>query len=280
MEIILLEDIGGLGKRGTAVRVADGYARNVFIPRKKAIEGVGNARAGFKDRERARVALEAKQRQAAEKLRDDLAQISLQFSVEAGEDDQLYGSVTAHEIQDALSAKGHTIERKNVRLPEPIKSLGVFEIAIHLYEDIEAPVKVWVVRKREALPIPCSSIARFTSVSRGFSSPSASGAAPEALRRQRRAPPPRRACRDRPDATPARPWRSSGVGGSRCGTSTRSWRPPRRRSGRNIRTRSSSSRSWSVSPSSGRSFSRPGGLAPKPIPTTARSLQARSGSCS
>jgi large subunit ribosomal protein L9 len=147
MEIILLEDIGGLGKRGTAVRVADGYARNFLIPRKKAIEAVGNARAVFKDRERARVALEAKQRQAAERLRDDLAQISLQFSVEAGEDDQLYGSVTAHEIQDALSAKGHTIERKNVRLPEPIKSLGVFEIAIHLYEDIEAPVKVWVVRK-------------------------------------------------------------------------------------------------------------------------------------
>ena len=147
MEIILLEDIGGLGKRGTAVRVADGYARNFLIPRKKAIEAVGNARAVFKDRERARVALETKQQQAAERLRDELAQTSLQFSVEAGEDDQLYGSVTAHEIQDALAAKGYTIERKNVRLPEPIKALGVFEIAIHLYEDIEAPVKVWVVRK-------------------------------------------------------------------------------------------------------------------------------------
>ncbi|HYQ96377.1 MAG TPA: 50S ribosomal protein L9 [Candidatus Eisenbacteria bacterium] len=147
MEIILLEDIGGLGKRGTAVRVADGYARNFLIPRKKAIEAVGNARAVFKDRERARVALEAKQRQAGEKLRDELAQISLQFSVESGEDDQLYGSVSAHEIQDALAAKGYTIERKNVRLPEPIKSLGVFEIGIHVYEDIEAPVKVWVVRK-------------------------------------------------------------------------------------------------------------------------------------
>ena len=147
MEVILLEDIGGLGKRGTAVRVADGYARNFLIPRKKAIEAVGNARAVFKDRERARVALETKQRQAAERLRDVLAQTSLQFSVEAGEDDQLYGSVSAHEIQDALAAKGYTIERKNVRLPEPIKSLGVFEIGIHLYEDIEAPVKVWVVRK-------------------------------------------------------------------------------------------------------------------------------------
>jgi large subunit ribosomal protein L9 len=147
MEVILLEDIGGLGKRGTAVRVADGYARNFLIPRKKAIEAVGNARAVFKDRERARVALEAKQRQAAENLRSQLAEISLQFSVEAGEEDQLYGSVSAHEIQDALAAKGYTVERKNVRLAEPIKSLGVFEVPVHLFEEIEAPVKVWVVRK-------------------------------------------------------------------------------------------------------------------------------------
>ena len=147
MEVILLEDIGGLGKRGTAVRVADGYARNFLIPRKKAIEAVGNARAVFKDRERARVAHEAKQRQAAERLRDELIQISLQFSVEAGEEDQLYGSVSAHDIQEALAAKGYTVERKAVRLAEPIKSLGVLEVPIHLFEEIAAPVKVWVVRK-------------------------------------------------------------------------------------------------------------------------------------
>jgi large subunit ribosomal protein L9 len=147
MEVILLEDIGGLGKRGSSVRVADGYARNFLIPRKKAIEAVGNARAVFKDRERARVAAEAKQRQAAESLRQQLVAVSLQFSVEAGDEDQLYGSVSAHEIQDALSAQGYTVERKSVRLPEPIKSLGVFEVPIHLFEEIEAPVKVWVVRK-------------------------------------------------------------------------------------------------------------------------------------
>ena len=147
MEVILLEDIGGLGKRGSSVRVADGYARNFLIPRKKAIEAVGNARAVFKDRERARVAHEAKQRQAAEQLRNELAALSLQFSVEAGEEDQLYGSVSSHEIQDALAAKGYTVERKSVRLAEPIKALGVFEVPIHLFEEIEAPVKVWVVRK-------------------------------------------------------------------------------------------------------------------------------------
>ena len=147
MEVILLEDIGGLGKRGTAVRVADGYARNFLIPHKKAIQAVGNARAVFKDRERARLALEAKERQAAEHLRDQLSKISLQFSVETGEEDQLYGSVSAHDIQEALAQKGHVVERKDVRLAEPIKSLGVFDVPIHLFEDIDAPIKVWVVRK-------------------------------------------------------------------------------------------------------------------------------------
>jgi large subunit ribosomal protein L9 len=147
MEVILLEEIDGLGKRGASVRVADGYARNYLIPRRKAIQSVGNAQAVFKDRERARVALEQKQRQSAQSLRDRMAQASLQFSVQVGDEDQLYGSVTAAEIHDALVAQGFEVDRKAVRLEEPIKALGVFEVPVHLFQDIEAPVKVWVVRK-------------------------------------------------------------------------------------------------------------------------------------
>ena len=147
MEVILLEEIDGLGKRGASVRVADGYARNYLIPRRKAIEAVGNSQAVFKDRERARVALDQKQRQAAQSLRDRMVQASLQFSVQVGDEDQLYGSVTAGEIYDVLVAQGFEVERKAVRLEEPIKSLGVFEVPVHLFQDIEAPVKVWVVRK-------------------------------------------------------------------------------------------------------------------------------------
>jgi large subunit ribosomal protein L9 len=147
MEVILLEEIDGLGKRGASVRVADGYARNYLIPRRKAIEAVGNAQAVFKDRERARVALEQKQRQSAQSLRDRMVQASLQFSVQVGDEDQLYGSVTAAEIHDALIAQGFEVERKAVRLEEPIRALGVFEVPVHLFQDIEAPVKVWVVRK-------------------------------------------------------------------------------------------------------------------------------------
>ena len=147
MEVILLEDISGLGKRGAAVRVADGYARNFLLPRRKAIAAVGDSQAVFRDRERARMASEAKQRQAAQGLADRLANVSLQFSAQVGEEDQLYGSVTAVDIQDALKEQGFDVERKNIRLAEPLKALGVFEVAIHLFQDIETPVKVWVVRK-------------------------------------------------------------------------------------------------------------------------------------
>ena len=147
MDVILLEEINGLGKRGATVKVADGYARNFLLPRRKAIAAVGNSQAVFRDRERARVALEQKQRQAAQAVRDRMMQASLQFSVQVGEEDQLYGSVTAAEIHDALTAQGFELERRAVRLEEPIKALGVFEVPVHLFQDIEAPVKVWVVRK-------------------------------------------------------------------------------------------------------------------------------------
>lgn len=147
MEVILLEEIEGLGKRGVTVRVADGYARNFLLPRRKAIPAVGNSQAVFRDRERARVALEQKQRQAAQAVRDRLMQASLQFSVQVGEEDQLYGSVTATEIHEALTGQGFDVERKAIRLEEPLRALGVFEVPVHLFQDIEAPVKVWVVRK-------------------------------------------------------------------------------------------------------------------------------------
>ncbi len=147
MEVILLEDITGLGKRGASVKVADGYARNFLLPRKKAITAVGNSQAVFRDRERARMSREQKQRQAAEAIKDRLAQVSLQFSVQVGEEDQLYGSVTVADIHQGLEAQGFTIERRSIRLPEPLKALGMFEVPVHLFQDVEAPVKVWVVRQ-------------------------------------------------------------------------------------------------------------------------------------
>ncbi len=147
MDIILIEDVSGLGKRGATVRVADGYARNFLLPRKKAIAAVGNAQAVFRDRQRASLAREQRARQEAMALRERMMQVSLQFSVQVGEEEQLYGSVSASDVCDALIAQGFQVERKAVRLEEPIKALGAFDVPVHLFQDIEAPVKVWVVRQ-------------------------------------------------------------------------------------------------------------------------------------
>lgn len=147
MEIILLEDITGLGKRGATVRVADGYARNYLLPRRKAIEAVGNSQAVFRDRERAHRGRIERARQDAMGVRDRLAKVSLQFSVQVGDEEQLYGSVSASDIHDALAAQGFDLEKKSVRLEEPIRALGAFDVPVHLFQDIEAPVKVWVVRQ-------------------------------------------------------------------------------------------------------------------------------------
>ena len=119
MDIILIEDVSGLGKRGATVRVADGYARNFLLPRKKAIAAVGNAQAVFRDRQRASLAREQRARQEAMALRDRMMQVSLQFSVQVGEEEQLYGSVSASDVCDALIAQGFQVERKAVRLEEP-----------------------------------------------------------------------------------------------------------------------------------------------------------------
>lgn len=147
MDVILLEDVTGLGARGATVRVANGYARNFLIPRNKAIVTAGNSQAVYRDRERAREKKDARQRGVANELRHRLSAVSLQFSVQVGDEDQLYGSVSAHDIQETLRAQGFEIERKNIRLDEPIKALGAFDVTIHLFQDIEAPVKVWVVRQ-------------------------------------------------------------------------------------------------------------------------------------
>ena len=147
MEIMLLDDITGLGKRGATVRVADGYARNYLLPRRKAIAAIGNAQAVFRDRERAHKGRVDRARQDAIAVMDRLAKVSLQFAVQVGEEEQLYGSVSATEIHDALVAQGFELEKKAVRLEEPIRALGAFDVPVHLFQDIEAPVKVWVVRQ-------------------------------------------------------------------------------------------------------------------------------------
>src|SRR5580704_11665442 len=136
MQIILQEDVDKLGNRGEVLEVAEGYARNYLLPRKYAIEATpGN----MKRLEKMRAAFakkEAVEKGDAQKLAEMLAPVELEVSRKSGENDQLFGSVTAADISEQLAAKGFTIDKKKIVLAEPIKIIGEYQISIKLHREI------------------------------------------------------------------------------------------------------------------------------------------------
>lgn len=148
MRIILQEDVEKLGTRGQLVEVAEGYARNFLLPRKLALEASpGN----MKRLEKMRVAFakkEATEKDAAQKLAELLAGVSLTAARKAGENDQLFGSVTSADVAEALAAQGFTIEKRKIVLAEPIKLVGDYEIPVKLHREVTASVKL-AVKKEE-----------------------------------------------------------------------------------------------------------------------------------
>ena len=148
MQIILQEDVEKLGNRGELVDVAAGYARNFLLPRKLGIEATpGN----MKRLERMRVSFakkEATEKGAAQTLADSLQGVSLAFTRKAGENEQLFGSVTSADIAAALEAQGYNIDKRKITLAEPIKIVGDYEIPVKLHREITSNVKV-TVRKEE-----------------------------------------------------------------------------------------------------------------------------------
>jgi large subunit ribosomal protein L9 len=138
MKVILLEDVDALGKLGDTVNVKDGYARNYLIPRNLALPATArNLKAQahkFKDIELKRSKIVSD----AQSLADRIAGVSLTFNRKTGEKGRLFGSVTNMDIADALEEKGLTINRRDIVLPEPIKSLGEFDVQVKLEGAMEA----------------------------------------------------------------------------------------------------------------------------------------------
>lgn len=147
MQIILQEDVEKLGHRGQVVDVAEGYARNFLLPRKLAlVASPGN----LKRLERMRVVFakrDATEKSDAQKLAEMLSGVALTISRKAGENDQLFGSVTTSDISDALTAQGFTIDRRKIQLTEPIKLLGEYEVPMKLHREITGTVKLKVTRE-------------------------------------------------------------------------------------------------------------------------------------
>jgi large subunit ribosomal protein L9 len=148
MEVILREDISNLGNRGEVVKVASGYARNFLIPKKLAVTATASNKKIVEQERQAHLRKEAKAQGEAQDLAKLMTGVSVTITQKAGENDQLFGSVTSKDVADALAAKGYTIDRRKIQLDEPIKSLGEFKIPVKLHKEVTAEVTL-VVAKEE-----------------------------------------------------------------------------------------------------------------------------------
>jgi large subunit ribosomal protein L9 len=147
MEVILREDIDNLGNRGEIVKVAPGFARNFLLPKRLAVPATDANRKIVEQERQAHLRREAKVKGEAEDLSKLLTGVSVTIAQKAGEQDQLFGSVTAKDVADALAAKNFTIDRRKIQLDEPIKQLGEFKVPVKLHKDVNAEVTVVVVKE-------------------------------------------------------------------------------------------------------------------------------------
>ena len=147
MKIILKKDLEKLGQAGEIVEAKRGYARNYLIPNGSAVEA---STANMKIYEQERHAIERKREQeiaAAQAFANKLNGVSITATVQVGEENKVFGAVTSQNIADLLAEKGVEVDRRKIVLDEPLKALGVFKVPIKLHAQVEAQIKVWVVRE-------------------------------------------------------------------------------------------------------------------------------------
>jgi len=147
MEVILKEDVSKLGARGDVVKVAEGYGRNFLLPRKLAIEANAGNKAVIAQMKSASVRRSAKEKSQAEELAKQFEGVSVSFQRRSGEHDQLFGSVTSGDIADAVVKKGINLDRKQIQLHEPLKTLGDFTVSVKLHKEVSAHLKVVIEKE-------------------------------------------------------------------------------------------------------------------------------------
>lgn len=145
MQVILREDIDNLGKIGDLVKVAEGYARNYLVPKKKAIEATPkNLRAMEHAKKMVSDRLRGLKKEATADS-DRIKALSIVIKAKAGEEGKLFGSVTSMDIAEAMRVQGVTIDKRKIALEEPIKRLGEHVVPVKLHADVVAELKVSVI---------------------------------------------------------------------------------------------------------------------------------------
>jgi large subunit ribosomal protein L9 len=147
MKIILREDYENLGVAGDVVQVKPGFARNYLFPKKIAYPARANFVKMLEEEKRQKEHRRNKEKKDAEELAKTLENVSVTISVSVGEEDKMFGSVTTLDISEALTKQNLEIDRKKIILDEPIKELGIYSVPVKLHQEVEAKIKVWVVKE-------------------------------------------------------------------------------------------------------------------------------------
>ncbi|MBM2813386.1 MAG: Ribosomal protein [Ignavibacteria bacterium] len=145
MKVILRRDIDNLGRMGDIVIVKDGYARNYLIPRNFVYLATAGAMNALEIEKKRLAKRQLKEKENAEALATKLAELQVTIAMKVGEEGKLYGSVTPQMIGAELALKGYEIDRRNIIIDDPIKSLGVFDVRVKLHTDVYAKIKTWVI---------------------------------------------------------------------------------------------------------------------------------------
>jgi large subunit ribosomal protein L9 len=145
MRVILREDVHKLGRSGEIVTVKDGFARNYLLPRNIAVPANEKNVRQIEHDKAVISARQAKLKGSAQEQASNLEALSVKISRKVGQQDKLYGSVTALDIAEVLGSQGYKVDRRSIHLPEPIKALGLHQVELRLHRDVIAKINVEVV---------------------------------------------------------------------------------------------------------------------------------------
>jgi len=146
MDIILLQDVNGLGEAGDIVNVKPGYARNKLMPEGLALRASKRNLAVAEEQKQIAVTRKAREAAADEAMVATLSKIEITIEAQVGEEDKMFGSITTLDIHKALEEKGIEVDRHNIMLDEPIKALGIFHVPVRVNSDLNGDVKIYVIK--------------------------------------------------------------------------------------------------------------------------------------
>jgi large subunit ribosomal protein L9 len=149
MKVILMQDVESLGLEGDIVDVARGYARNYLVPKGISIEASNSNLKTLETRKEKIMAKRMKDKEAAERIREKISQVTVTIKGKAGGEGKLYGSVTSRDIAQKLENQDIIVDRKKIIIDEPIRTIGEFDVGIKLYPEVVAQIKVFVERIQE-----------------------------------------------------------------------------------------------------------------------------------